>query len=168
MIRIDQTIFEEHFRAHFTPLCRYAHAFVKDYTQSKEIVQDVFTRIWEKKEDLVIKENLRVYLYKMVRNKALNFLRDDRSRYLVREIPEMSTTDETDVVDEKVVDVQGMLNTLPHRCREIFILKRIKGLSYKQISAQLSISEKSVENQMTIAFRKLREGINGVEPLGEI
>lgn len=163
---IDREVFEEHFRKYFEPLTRYAYLYVKDREQSKEIVQNVFVSLWEKRISLKITSGLTVYLFQTVKNKSLNYLRDSKKVSFVTEFPEKVVQDEEIVQLHSLQEIHRHVNNLPARCREVFILKRIHGLSYKQIGMQMNISEKSVENQMTIAFKKLRKAmVNGKSEL---
>lgn len=157
---IERETFEDHFRKCFGPLARYANVFVRDREQSKEIVQDVFTALWERRNSLNITCSLHAYLYQTVKNRSLNYLRNSRKNIFINDVPELVVDDVEELHMHSIKDVTVHLDCLPFRCREIFIMKRIKGLSYKQIGLQMNISEKSVENQMTIAFRKLRQAMS--------
>lgn len=161
---IDRETFEDHFRNCFGPLARYANVFVKDREQAKEIVQEVFTALWEKRHLLNISCSLNVYLYQTVKNRSLNYLRDSRKNIFINKVPELVVEEEAEFPMHSIEDINEHLECLPSRCREIFILKRLRGLTYKQIGLMMNISEKSVENQMTIAFRKLREAMNMKSP----
>lgn len=156
---IDREIFESHFRSCFEPLARYAFGFTKDREQSKEIVQEVFISLWEKRLTLKIASSLRIYLFQTVKNRSLNYLRDNRKVIFSDELPEKMVSEEEPQTMFSLDDLSSHVQQLPTRCREIFILKRIHGMTYKQIGLQMNISEKSVENQMTIAFKKLRDGM---------
>jgi RNA polymerase sigma-70 factor, ECF subfamily len=160
---IERKTFEEHFRSCFELLARYAFAFVGDREESKEIVQEVFASLWERRTVLKITVSLRIYLFQTVKNRSLNHLRDQKKTLFVSCIPDELTEDVDSTPTHSLDDLQIHIQQLPARCREIFILKRVQGLSYKQISLRLDIAEKSVENQMTIAFKKLREAVIEVD-----
>ena len=158
---IERKVFEDHFRNCFGLLARYANIFVRDREQAKEIVQEVFTALWEKRNSLNIACSLQVYLYQAVKNRSLNYVRDSKKNIFINNVPDLVVEDEEEELPmHSLEEINVHLHSLPSRCREIFIMKRLRGLSYKQIGIQLNISEKSVENQMTIAFRKLREVVN--------
>jgi RNA polymerase sigma-70 factor, ECF subfamily len=172
MSKIDQSSFSENFKEYFVPLCQYAFTFCRDKDQSKEIVQDVFLKIWERRDEINIRGTVGVYLYQMVRNKSLNHIRDSKKLKFVSddhqsalEHSEEDLPSESPLVKEQI---SAAIDVLPDRCKEIFILKRIEGLSYKQISVRLGLSEKTIENQMGIALKKLKESLQLVkDQLGE-
>lgn len=157
MTILSQKDFEEYFRTFFVPLSRYAYVFVKDQETAKELVQDTFLKIWERRETFSIDGSVQAYLYRAVKNRSLNYVRDHKRFQFVTTIPDHAEVDTSTPQNDLIDDLPSLINNLPERCREIFLMKRMQGLSYKQISQQLSISEKTVENQMTIAFRRLRE-----------
>ena len=156
---IDKHTFDRCFRESFQALSRYANLYVRDSEQSREIVQNSFLKIWEKRTSLTIKTDLRVYLYQIVKNDSLNFLRSQRKFQFTDRIPEVILTEEQEDYSPTTNDLNGLLDRLPARCREIFILKKFHGLSYRQIGLRLAISEKSVENQITIALKRLRAAV---------
>ncbi len=162
MQTIDQNTFSSYFDKFFLPLCQYAFVYCKDKDQCKEIVQEVFMKVWEKREVIDIQGKVSVYLYQMVRNRALNFLRDHKKLKMigVDDVRVMEVSEElSELPVLELAHIYTAIAELPEKCREIFKLKRIDGLSYKEISVRLSISEKTVENQMTIAFKKLKESL---------
>jgi RNA polymerase sigma-70 factor, ECF subfamily len=153
---IDHQSFDKCFRESFEALTRYAYTYVRDVDQSKEIVQNVFVKIWERRDSLSMTANLTVYLYQAVKNHSLNFQRAKRRTTVMSVIPDvpLDENEENNLPSPEVINEQ--VSNLPTRCRQVFLLKKFHGLSYKEISVRLNISEKSVENQMTIAFKKLR------------
>jgi RNA polymerase sigma-70 factor, ECF subfamily len=173
MSKIDQSSFSKYFKEYFVPLCQYAYAFCNNQDECKEIVHDVFLKLWERRSELEIRGKVSIYLYQMVRNKALNHIRDSKKIQFISEDHPLVLM----IEDEHIPPVRTLakehlsaaIESLPDRCREIFILKRIEGLSYREISIQLSLSEKTIENQMGIALKKLKESLQVIKnQLGEI
>jgi RNA polymerase sigma-70 factor (family 1) len=154
--------FQQSFFQFYEPLCQYAFTLVKEQAACEDIVQDIFMRIWEKKQDLIGKPGLQYYLYTAVRNNCLTFLEKQRKNssvpLLSDEIADEATVRPGEQVPE--TDVTALLNhafdQLPPKCREVFALSRMNGLSYLQISEVLGISIKTVENQVGKALKILR------------
>jgi RNA polymerase sigma-70 factor, ECF subfamily len=169
MSKIDQIAFKKIFDKYFEPLCRYAYGYCNCTEQAKEIVQEVFMKIWEKREMLEI-SSANSYLYKAVKNKTLNHIRDHKKVAVLFQDPPEHVAEE--IVEPPLLEsthIDTAIAELPKQCRTIFIMKRVQGLSYKEISKRLAVSEKTVENQMTIALKKLRESLTLIKnTLGEL
>jgi RNA polymerase sigma-70 factor (ECF subfamily) len=135
---------------------------MKDDEQAEEIVQNVFCRIWEKREQLKADGSLKAYLYRSVHNESLNYLKHQKTRTAFQ-VHFNNNEDETaGEASEKIMvteldgHIQKALNELPLQCRIIFQLSRFENLKYKQIADQLNLSVKTVENQMGKALKVLR------------
>jgi RNA polymerase sigma-70 factor (ECF subfamily) len=161
-------IFDEHrleqlFRSHFTGLCRFAAGFVKDEEIAKEIVQDAFVSLWMKRDTIDPENQVKSYLSTTVRNKCLNFLRDNKkfSSNLL-DLEGFNGSDSYAQSDPLVIkEMKQRISTataeLPEKCREIFLLNRNGNLKYQQIADQLGISVKTVETQMSKALQHMRK-----------
>lgn len=154
-------------------------AFARNYISANEdvenIVQDVFLVLWEKKDELELSCTLTTYLFTLVKNRCLNFLRHK----LIEEEYNTQLKDELGFKlyalesleysyhSEKELQeiIQRALDTLPERCREVFIKSRIEGLKYKEISDELGISVNTVENHIVTALKKLRIELKDYLPL---
>jgi RNA polymerase sigma-70 factor (ECF subfamily) len=128
----------------------------------EDIVQETFLRIWEKKQNLIGSGDLPFYLYAAIRNNCLTHLQKQQKTVLrdieVQELTE--TPGEKPRSDNPEADydtlLKNALDNLPPKCREVFMLSRISGLTYQQIGQTLDISVKTVENQMCKALKILR------------
>jgi RNA polymerase sigma-70 factor (ECF subfamily) len=160
---VDVNAFEKIFREYFSPLVYFAVRFVKDVDSAREIVHQVFVRIWENREEIHLDSAMRSYLFTAVRNRCLNHLRDQAKFHPddVSNIPEIETsTEETGnpaESDELESAINSAVNTLPEKCREIFRMNRFGGLKYREIAENLDISVKTVEAQMSKALKLIRE-----------
>ena len=126
---------------------------------SEEIVQDAFIYIWEKRENIQIKTSLKSYLFTTVRNKSINYIKNELPKQQLSEnlsAASLFINDDEHEDQELKIKVQKAIDQLPMKCKQIFILSRYSGYTYKEISEELEISVKTVENQMGIAFQKLR------------
>ena len=160
--QLDEHTLELLFRSHFTGLCQFAAGYVKDSEAAKEIVQEAFVNLWEKRESIDISKPVKGYLSTTVRNRCLNYLRDHKkfsSELLsVENLAREESYDQHDKMVESDLRRQiGLaIDELPEKCREIFTLSRYRHMKYQQIAGHLQISVKTVETQMSKALQHMR------------
>jgi len=162
----DPKVFGRIFKQHYAELTIFANRFLNDLQYSEEIVSEVFTFLWERKEDIEF-ASIRSYLYRAVQNRCLNHIKhkkieNEYIRYLVENDKlENSSTAFVNLYSQKELEVQvnKAIEDLPGRCREIFKMSRFEYLKNKDIAQQLNLSQKTVERQMTIALAKLRKSL---------
>ncbi len=151
------------FRAYSGRLYRFAYGYLKSEAVSEELVQEVFTRIWENRKSLKSEYSFRSYLFtiafniikKQFRREACN---SEYFRTRVTEDFDLETTKKINY-DSLHQYISELVDKMPGRRREIFIKSRFEGLSIKEISEELNISHKTVENQLTDALKFLRNNI---------
>lgn len=148
------------YERHFPELYFYLRTFTTDEELIRDIIQDAFVSILDK-DRLESVSNARNYLMSCVRNSLFNKIKSDRKKERIR-IEMLREADygggDSAVAKERLITlVEEAINSLPDTCKTIFTLAKKDGLSYKQISERLSLSVKTVEAQMGIAFRKIRE-----------
>lgn len=156
--------FERLFRTRFKPLVVYALRFVKDLETARGLVQDVFITLWEKREALVSSQGEpAAYLTTSVRNRCLNYLRDQRkfNRDLLDFeglMPDDDSTQPSDGIELSQLnsEITAAISQLPEKCRQIFTMSRFDGKKYQEIADELGISIKTVETQMSRALTHLR------------
>lgn len=159
----DQSAFQELFRHFFPGLLSFAESYMKNRMLAEEVVEDVFVKLWESRKMLPAIKNLNYYLYVAVKHGAINCLEKNRRKgnsFTIDDLEEealhFNRTPEDLMISEQVLrEIEHMINTLPPKCRLIFRLVKEEGLRYKEVAELLSISAKTVENQMTIALQKL-------------
>ena len=143
-------------------LCIYANALAKDFKMAEDIVQNVFLKLWGKKDKLNPDFSIKNFLYKMVYNE---FVDKYRKRYAAKGVEEVYiqnintiATDETETesFQNLIQLVKKEIEELPPKCREVFKLSKEEGLTNKEISDYLNISPKTVEAQITKAFKILK------------
>jgi RNA polymerase sigma-70 factor, Bacteroides expansion family 1 len=152
--------FDEIYQRHWNTLFKSAYYLLQDRAASMDVVQDVFVWLWENRDHVVL-TTLKGYLVMAVRYKVANFIRHQkvRSAFITQNIvPEISQATEEWVLELKELKsvIASFTETLPSRCKEVFYLSRHEHLSNREIAYRLGISEKTVENQLTTALRKLR------------
>lgn len=155
---------EASFKEYYSPLCSYANSFIFDQDMCEDLVQEVFLKIWDKNPD--INNSISSYLYRAVKNSCINQLKKTAQQAILPieevedpiEAPfEINKEENIKLIKRKV---ETAIENLPPRCREIFIMRRNMQMSYDEISETLSISKKTIENQMNSAIKKLRSQLN--------
>lgn len=150
--------FEEMFNLHYTMLCNVANNIVRDRDAAEDIVQELFASVWRKRDELDLSLNFKGYLLRSVSNASLNYLESNkRKTSLTLNDARSEESGETLSSLELKKQVRKALDTLPPRCRTIFVLSRIYDMKYREIAEHLDISIKTVENQMGIALEKMRD-----------
>ncbi len=157
----DVNAFEEIFNQFWKPLYRLAHSKVQDRAEAEEIVQSIFSALWEQREKLEI-ENLSAYLHRAVKNRVLNSIRAKITEqkywdYYHNFIPKVQNSTENAVVfDDLQEGLQAAVNHLPEKSRKVFQLSRFEGRTNHEIAKLLKISEKSIEYHLTKSLREIR------------
>ena len=157
--------FEKLYKLYYPKMFAFAQNYVPANEDAENIVQDVFLILWERKDEIEISFTLTTYLFTLVKNRCLNFLRhklieEEYNSQMKEELRfklyALETFDYSYQSEEELQEIiRRALDTLPERCREVFIKSRIEGLKYKEISDELGISVNTVENQMVTALKKL-------------
>lgn len=159
---IDITQFKEIYDAHFQRLCKVAFKILRDEEEAREVVQQVMLQLWEEREKLSSIRSIGAYLYTLTYNRSINIYKKIR-KIQVQPIESQPEIIELGTEPLELQELQAILATavdqLPVKCKEIFLLSREEGLSYRQIAEQLGISVKTVESQMGIALKKLRDAL---------
>lgn len=155
---------EEIFRSTYAELCTYARRYVDDDATAEDVVQEVFAAVWGNREDRPLADVGPAYLYRAVRNRALNRVRDgERTESLdAPEAPDAETSLGTRDLRrrrEVAAAVDEAIDDLPPRCRQVFLLVRERGLSYREAAERLDLSLSTVETQMARALRRLRDSL---------
>lgn len=165
----DHEAFEKLFRSYYEELCAFVDSRIGDLRGSDDIVQNVFLSLWRRRKDLAIRSTVRAYLFGAARNESISH-RERRKRQTednevrrkhwerVRSWSNPNPVDEIER-DELRHVIRESIAALPERRREVYILSRQHGLTYKEIARVMDISPKTVDNQMVEALRFLRKRI---------
>lgn len=160
--RRDNMVFGQIFEKYHASMFRFAETFVFRAEVAEDIVQEVFIKIWEK-PDIQIERSLKSYLFLMVRNSCIDYLRalqveDKRMRKLLEAQILSDTTDlEFDDVTSEII--KRTINKLPEQCRQVYQLSVYDSLKYNDIALKLNISVSAVKVQMFRARKYLRENL---------
>lgn len=160
---MNNKAFETIFKQHYTMLCRYAYTLVNDKGVAEDIIQNLFMYLWENKQEFTRIISYEAYLLKAVKNRAINYLKSTthtkQKDFIELKENAMPANITMESIEHKELEaiIKKALEQLPEKCHSIFYMKRFEDLSYKEIAVKLSITEKTVENQMTIAIRKIAD-----------
>jgi len=159
----DKKAFDALFERYWSAMYTSAYNYLRDTERSKEIVHDIFLNIWQKRNEFQI-VSLKNYLTSATRYHVYKCLKERRASSIVYV---ESYNDEININQEnegegKLVyldlesSIESQLLQLPKRCREIFLLSRIKQMTNDEIAMHFGISKRTVENQITSALKFLR------------
>ena len=150
---INTDTFKENFRMYYRPLCLFVLHYLHDIDNAEDTVQDCFAELWERKDSGMEISDIKSYLYSMVRNRCIDIVKKDS------------------LIDNNVQpsDLEGIISeewtaidSLPEKCREVFLLAKRDGMKYEEIAVRMNISVNTVKNQMNKALKNLKEGIRKV------
>ena len=155
--RLSEREFESFFRQYYKLALYISLKITNNEVYSEDIVQDVFFNIWKNPERINPSESLKSYLLTSVKNRSLNFLRDNKTTTDISNLSNKLSDIEYDFSkEEKVAAVLNEIDKLPPKCCEIFKLIVLHGNKYKQVAETLNISINTVKTQMGIAYKQLR------------
>ncbi|ELR69381.1 RNA polymerase ECF-type sigma factor [Fulvivirga imtechensis AK7] len=154
--------FESLFKQHHKGLCDLAFNIVRDPDAAKDIVQEVFLKLWKNRESVAFEKQIKHYLFKATAHTSLNYLRFNKR--LVRfdngaPLQELVAHTDSEGAGYKELELRARqaIDRLPPKCKTIYLLSRHEGMKYSEIAETLDLSIKTVENQMGIALQKLRD-----------
>ncbi|MEM7296971.1 MAG: RNA polymerase sigma-70 factor [Bacteroidota bacterium] len=158
----DPAQFEMAYKQYYSLLVGFAYNYVEDSDASADIVQEVFSNIWNQSDTIEIKTNVKSYLFGAVRNASLNYLK--HQKVVASHAEETMKVDHSHQVDILEMDelqekINEVLDKLPEKRRQIFEMSRFEGKKYHEIAAELDISVKTVETQMSRTLKVLREAL---------
>jgi len=161
--RRDKVIFDYIFNYYYSSLCIFSMKYLIDRNEGEDLVQDFFVSLWIEAPNLQIRSSLKSYLFAAVKNRCLDFQKHQKvvnkfQSYILFTTEEGdSTTDHYLAESELRQTIQKSLEKLSPRCREIFELSRLNGLSNKEISELLGITKRTVELQISNSLKVLRK-----------
>lgn len=160
-LRITRDSFEAIYNLHWGSVYAVCYNNIKDAEPAKELVQDIFKSLWERREELQL-ENAGSYLIRAAKLKTFEYIRNKISRQQHIDIKLRYTADTTNCTEEHVLynelkdKIYSVVETLPSQCRRVYKMSREKGMSNKEIACSLFISERAVEYHITKALSVLK------------
>jgi RNA polymerase sigma-70 factor (ECF subfamily) len=157
--------FDDLFRMYGQRLFLFSRGFLKDTEDAKEIVQNVFVRIWENRANIDEFQSFKSYLFSIAYNSIITeFRKKHREQKLLENIKNTSPNYHQDLEEQLLYnstkqEIEKAIEALPQRRRLIFKLSRFEGRSYQEIASELGISVNTVENQISEALKYLRNSI---------
>lgn len=172
----NRQVFKNFFNKNYEDLVIYANGYLFDKQASEDVVQEVFIYIWEKPEKIDIISSLQAYVYRMTRNRCLNYLKSlkitgsfdilDFNITLITEHIFDSTSDD----DKKIVyhQILKIVDSLPDKMQQIVRLKFLHDYKYKEIATELGVSVSTVKTQLKRAKIKIAKSITCILVLLEL
>jgi RNA polymerase sigma-70 factor (ECF subfamily) len=151
---------EKVFHRYYSPLCNYASKIIGNSHDAEDMVQTIFIQLYNKNQ-LANIDNIENYLLRSVKFKCIDFLRKKQHLSTVDILPDILTNENLEITEADIEPLFYYYATkLPPKTREVFLMSRIGQMSYKEIAEELNISQKTVENQMGSALKKLKRILN--------
>lgn len=157
-MHISQKQFSEYYHAYYRQLCLHALHFLGDTNEAEDIVQETFVSFWDKRGQLESIKSVKAYLYTAVRNNCLTKIRDAKPTISLEELPAEDLLSEEEQMERAEMEARiwKMIDELPERRREIFLMAKRDGMRYKDIAKQTGLTVKTVENHVLRAMQSLR------------
>ncbi len=161
-MKLTKENFDGIYLSYFSGLCRFAREYVLSDQAAENIVQNVFLLLWERHRVLQIQGTVSSYLYELVRNKCIDHLRHQKvaREYQAEMALKLAALEQmgTNTLPGEDIEqkVREAIDRLPEKCREIFLMSRVEGKKYAQIAEITELSVNTIENQISIALKKLR------------
>lgn len=162
-ISISVNQFEQFFHKNYKKLCLVAVQYVKNPDLAKDLVQEFFLYVWNRREEIHLSDSFEAYAYRSVKNICITHLKRQKRHvvFLGDELPEMGFDPVGLLEDEQIktdmhAKLKEALSKLPTECRRIFLLSNVQGLTYAEIAVQNNISINTVKTQIKRAYVTLR------------
>ncbi len=163
----DMKAFQELFVTYGERLYEFSFSYLKDSFVAEEIVQDVFLRIWEMREDIDEDRSFKSFIYQMTVNKVFNYMkhqvvRQKYEKYVLNSNLSFDDSPDTQLqlseLDERI---RSLLLKIPEQQRNVFKMSRMGGMSNPEIAGKLNLSIRTVENQIYRTTKFLKEHLKG-------
>lgn len=158
--------YEELFERYAPRIFRFSLSYLKSEQDAEELVQDVFLKIWERREKLDSTKNLKSFIFKIAVNSIYDFIRRKNIEHAfqdfacAQENTQTDTTWHTVIWEEMLANLDELVKQMPEQRRKIFRMSREKGLSNDEIAKELNLSKRTVENQLYRAIAFLKKHFN--------
>lgn len=157
-MKVLEKKFSEYFHAYYRQLCLHALHFMGNTEEAEDVVQETFVSLWDKREQIETIKSVKSYLYTAVRNNCLTRIRDAKPTTSLDMLSHNELPPEEDQMKRAEMEsrIWKMIDELPERRREIFLMAKRDRMGYKEIAEQTGLSVKTVENHVFRAMQSLR------------
>jgi RNA polymerase sigma-70 factor (ECF subfamily) len=167
----NQKEFQQIYLKFFNGLSNYAFSILKDKDSAKDVVQEVFLDLWRKRKELQIKTSIDAYLLRSVKFKSIDYIRKASTKQQYAASVSAQAIDysdqlyDEDDLEERKQRISYAIAQLPPKCRKAFLMSRLQGFTYKEIAQEMNVSVKTIENQISRAFKLLRNLLNDLRSI---
>lgn len=157
-MQLSKKQFSEYYHNYYRQLCLHALHFTGDTNEAEDIVQETFVNLWDKRGQLESIKSAKAYLYTAVRNNCLTRIRDAKPTTSLGEISNEDFVSEDEQMERAEMEARiwKMIDELPERRREVFLMAKRDGMRYKEIAEQTGLTVKTVENHVLRAMQSFR------------
>lgn len=167
----DAIAYKELFLLYYTPLVQFSTLITRCRESAEEVVSDVFLKVWDHRSSLTRVENFHLYIYVATKNLSINSLQKSKraASFSLEDVQVEFKSIYLDpeqlmITSEMFKRLRDAVAELPPRCQLIFKLVKEDGLRHREVAELLNLSLKTVENQMTIALKKIGQSIRFISP----
>lgn len=159
----DKQAFELLFHKYYAVLCALAEKILRSIEPAKDIVQEVFLKLWTEREQIQIETSVKAFLFQWVKNKCLNYLRHleviNLHQHESLKTSSIEYEDVDDPEEELLATIYASIQMLSPQCQRVFKLSRFEGLKHKEIAEKLGISVKTVKIHIGKALSQIRQSV---------
>lgn len=170
---MSEETFEILFKLYFDKLVIFANSYLQNENDAQEIVQNTFVKLWQGRLNITENININAYLYKMVRNNCLDFLKHEKVKLNYQNnytqlqasanFEALRNETASDLIMQELnAQILKAIDYLPEACKNIFIKSKIEGKKSKEIAEELEISVRTVENQILKGVKIVRHKLKNV------
>lgn len=158
----DEKAYEFLFKNYYEQLVLFAVKYIHDLDKAKELVQDLFVTFYEKRAQIEIATSIKSYLYNATKNKCINDINSVKTKAKHEEYIKLTTNNKENNIEQTIYKnemetaLMGAIDNLPARCKMVFRMNRLEGLTNPEIAEKLQISKRTVETQISKALKILR------------
>ncbi len=166
-----EVAFHAIFKKYYSSLTLFAYKIVKDEDVARDIVQNLFAKLYEQRATIEIRISLKSFLYQSVRNHSINEINSRKIRQKHHDIILLQTDDSSVQGDELMEQAEMEMKVvqavakLPTQCKRIFEMSRFEGLTNGEIADSLNLSKRTVETQISKALKSLRDQLSDLLPI---
>lgn len=160
---MDKQLFADIYNTHQKELTQLALSYTKDLELSKDIVQEVFLDYWNRREEIEINYSIKFFLRKAIVNQCLMEIKKRKKLFNTADFEGLVNPEPTPISKMELNELKNLLlqiiDSMPKRRREVFMLSRISLLTHEEISMRLGISKKTIEHHITEALKTIRKAL---------